>query len=100
MFFKVIAFPAVKLSIAAFAVFSAATMLGLPVNDPWFDILVLSWMFKWFFMAMVNAMLEPTEHSSDWYVWAYRFLHSLAHIGTAYFSHKRMWKFIAGEKSE
>ena len=88
--------PLLKTSVMGAMIFSAATMLGLPVNDPWFDIFMLYVLGRWTLASIVNGMPEPDEESSDWYIWAYRSFHSMAHIATAYFSHKRMWKFISG----
>lgn len=93
---KLISASAMKASALGAIIFSAASVLGLPVSDPWFDVFVIYVLARWTFISIVNGMPEPTESSSDWYIWAYRSFHSMAHIATAYFSHKKMWKFLTG----
>ncbi len=85
-----------KFSAALGAVFLAADFMGLPVQDPWFDFLVVYIVSRWAMASIVNGMPEPEYESSLWYIWCYRTMHSLAHISTAYFSHKNMWKYISG----
>lgn len=77
-----------------FSVIAYGSVMGLPTSDPWFDILVLYMFARWFFLSVVNGMPEPDERSSSWYIWAYRSLHSMAHVATAYFSHKALWRFM------
>lgn len=97
---KIIAAPIIKVSALGAMLFSAATLLGLPVNDPWFDIFMFYVLGRWMFVSIVNGMPEPSEDSSDWYIWAYRSMHSMAHIATAYFSHKKLWKLFNGAELE
>lgn len=89
-----------KSSAAGIALFSIGGFMGLPVNDPWFDVFAVYLLVKWAIASIVNGMPEPEENSSVWYIWCFRSLHSMAHIATAYFSHKRMWKFISGEAKD
>lgn len=89
----------VKFTAVAAAVFVAADFMGLPVQDPWFDMFVAYVLVRWALNSVVNGMPEPEETDSHWYIWCYRSMHSLAHISTAYFSHKNMWKYISGMRS-
>ena len=93
---KLVLLSTAKTSALGAAVFSVATLMGLPVNDPWFDVFVAYVLARWTFISIVNGMPEPTSISSDWYIWAFRSFHSMAHIGTPYFSHKAVWKFLTG----
>lgn len=93
---KFVVLSAIKASAIATLAFAVANFMGLPVGDPWFDVLVIYILWQAFLRSIVNGMPEPEEHSSPWYIWAYRSLHSVARIGTVYFAHKRMWKFLTG----
>lgn len=86
----------VKFGAAVTAALLTAEFLGLPIQDPWFDVLVVYIIGRWALTSLVNGMPEPEATSSPWYIWCYRTMHSLAHISTAYFSHKNMWKYISG----
>jgi hypothetical protein len=88
-----------KYSVAVGAVLLAADFMGLPIQDPWFDFFVVYVVGRWALTSVVNGMPEPEEVSSPWYIWCYRSLHSMAHISTAYFSHKNMWKYISGVRA-
>jgi hypothetical protein len=79
-------------------VLAAAGFMGLPVDNPWFDVLVAYVFGQWALRSTVNGMPEPEEDSSLWYIWCYRTMHSMAHISTAYFSHRNMWKYISGAR--
>lgn len=74
--------------------------MGLPTNDPWFDVLILYLFGRWVFLSIVNGMPEPNDASSDWYIWSYRTMHSMAHVATAYFTHKSLWKLMTREGDE
>jgi hypothetical protein len=81
-------------------IITIGSFIGLPVSNPWFDVVILLVFGGSWFRACVNGMPEPTLASSDWYVWAYRSLHSLAGISTAYAAHKLLWKYMTGDKEE
>lgn len=87
---------AVKFVAALAAAFALAGFMGLPVNDPWFDVFMVYVMCRWALTSIVNGMPEPEVDTSLWYIWCYRTMHSMAHISTAYFSHRNIWKYIAG----
>lgn len=91
-----LSFMVFKFAVALGAAFAAASFMGLPINDPWFDVFVVYVMARWAITSVVNGMPEPEASSSPWYIWCYRSMHSMAHISTAYFSHRNMWKYIAG----
>ena len=86
----------VKFAAATALTLAAAEFMGLPISDPWFDLFVVYVVGRWALTSVVNGMPEPEPTSSLWYIWCYRTMHSLAHISTAYFSHKNMWKYISG----
>ena len=82
--------------------FSLANSTGLPVNNPWFDISIMLWVFS----AITGGMPEPEERklgdpasirNSFGYIWLYRTFHLLSATGTAYFIHPNKWNQISGE---
>ena len=77
----------IKLMVAALAMMVASVFGDLPVHDPWFDMLIFYLIFK----IITGGMPEPTDKSSDGYVWAYRSFHMLALIPTRYFANKSFW---------
>lgn len=97
--FRLVFVSGLKGSAALLAILSFGSIMGLPVNDPWFDVLLGYIVVKWTLASIVNGMPEPELSSSVWYVWCYRSLHSMAHQSTAYFTHKRIWKYLTGEDS-
>ena len=99
-FVSLVSFTLLKYTGFSIAVLMAADFMGLPVSDQWFDVFVLYVFGRWAWLSIVNGMPEPEEDSSLWYIWCYRSMHSMAHIATAYFSHKRMWKYLSGDAQE
>ena len=83
----------VKVSAIAMLLFSLANSTGLPVQNPWFDISILLWVFS----AVTGGMPEPDIKSSFGYIWMYRTFHLLSATGTAYFIHKNKWIEISGQ---
>ncbi len=84
--------------VAVSGIITLGTFIGLPVKDPWFDVVLLLVFGGNWFRSMVNGMPEPTLESSDWYVWAYRSLHQLAGISTVYSAHRLLWKYMVTGK--
>jgi hypothetical protein len=74
---------------------TSASVNGLPLQDPWFDIAI----FLWVFSAITGGMPEPEQNSSFWYIWLYRTLHLMSASATAYFIHKNRWSDISGGES-
>lgn len=72
----------------------AAAFGDLPVHDPWFDILMIYLLFK----ILTGGMPEPTEKSTDGYIWAFRSFHMLALIPTRYFANKSFWHAFEDEE--
>jgi len=83
----------IKLAVATLVLFAGEAFGALPIHNPWFDILITYVLFK----IMVSGMPEPTEKSSDGYVWAYRSMHMLALIPTRYFANKSFWHIFEDE---
>jgi hypothetical protein len=68
------------------AMLLAVAPLGLPFENTWFAGFVAGVTFCGFFTAAVV--------SSAFYIWAYRFGHSMFHLGTAYFAHPSVWRYF------
>ena len=56
-------------------------------HDIWFWWFVIYYIFS----AGAMAMPEPTQSSSDCYLWMYRWLHSLANAAPSFFQNKMFW---------
>jgi hypothetical protein len=67
----------------------------LPIQDPWFDLVV----FYVFLKILVSGMPEPTIKSSDGYIWMYRSLHMMAMIPSRYFINKSFWHIFEDRES-
>lgn len=89
---KVLMAPATKLIVGAILVFSVAAVEGLPIHDPWFDLVLFS-----FSSGIVGGMPEPDTQLSlprFLYTWAYRTAHLWVSAATAYFIHQNKWTSI------
>jgi hypothetical protein len=83
-----------KLYIAFFLVVTESIFSSLPFHDPWFDLFVLSILMS----AATSGMPEPKANSTDFYVWTYRTMHLLFHMGTSYVTHKSFWPAFEAEE--
>jgi len=86
------------------AMLLAVAPLGLPIENTWFSGFISGITCVGFFVAAVVSMPEPKDEqaerpSSMFYVWIYRFGHSLLHLGTAYFAHPTLWKHFKASTS-
>lgn len=69
-------------------------MVGVPLQDPWFDAFAGFYVFS----AITSGMPEPDPKTSSFgYVWLYRSCHILSANGTAYFIAKNKWEEISGK---
>jgi len=72
----------------------AVAPFGVLFENTWFagfisGVTVMGW-----FVAGVVSMKAPTEKSSPFYCWIFRFSHNVLRIGTAYNAHPSLWKFF------
>ena len=87
-----------KLTLLGFAMFTLATVAGLPVHDIWFDyvlFIVIS--------AIVAGEPEPDSELTGRkfvYTWFYRSTHLLVGSATAYFLHHKSWSVIDEGKAK
>jgi len=85
-----------KMVVYSSMVISAAVATGLPVHDPWFDLVLIMWVG-----SVVNGQPEPDlwgkiTVSEFMYLWFYRSSHLFISAATAYLIHKNKWTEISG----
>jgi hypothetical protein len=89
---KLTAVGVMKITALLGTVVTTALMVGVPLQDPWFDAFTAFYIFS----AITSGMPDPDKNSSFGYVWLYRSAHILSANGTAYFIHRNKWDEISG----
>lgn len=91
MYFKVITLGAIIAAGFAFA--------DVPVHDPWFWVTIYLLVYRNLVVSLIEGMPEPTDKSSDSYVWTYRSLHTMDRRFSPYRLHKTFWPLFENKKS-
>ena len=65
---KFTALGALKMTALLGTIVAAGIVVGVPLQDPWFDAFTAFYIFS----AITSGMPDPDEHSSFGYVWLYR----------------------------
>lgn len=89
--------PFLKLGVGSLAIFSTAAVAGLPIHDPFFDIVCFI-----FIGSIVGGEPEPDlklPAREFFYLWFYRSSHLFISAATAYMIHKNKWQDISGDKT-
>lgn len=82
------------------AMLLAVAPFGLPFENTWFSGYIAGVTSIGFFVAAVVSMPEPKEDSHPAYIWAFRFGHSILHLGTSYFAHPSLWRYFKDPRGE
>ena len=79
----------------AFVILAAGSLFSqIPVHDFWFWATLYLLAYRNFIGSTIEGMPEPTEKSSDGYVWAYRALHAMDRRYSPYRLPKSFWKIF------
>lgn len=89
-------------SIVLGAVVFVGSIFGdIPFHDFWFWSTLYLLCYRNFVASIISGMPEPSETSSDGYLWAYRSLHAMDRRISPYRLHKSFWKvFEMKEKGQ
>jgi hypothetical protein len=74
------------------------TLLGdLPIHDFWFWTTVYLLAYRNFIVSLIGGMPEPSDKSTDTYIWIFRSLHTMERRITPYRLHRSFWKLFEHE---